>query len=627
MATRSFLTLPWLLTLVLLTGGGLLVFGLTSLWQTARDAEQKAEREAERATDGMAKSLRRELQDPRTLDAIDSSLRFQVKDGQLVVGNNVEWLEPPAFQPWDLDLHWRAREAMKASAGKEFGERDSAQALELLGGVSMHQELSEIDRLALKRACLWIRVRQYQRHLDSAAPTTLNDVTSESLQKDIRDFATALNEAQLTPLTARAAFVQLDLIRAVAGFEFTASLGLRLGLLPKIQADNFFSRLNDFAPRRTPGLRLDAELTRRRRAFLKRVGSRLDLLTASGDSGIWRDGDKLLLWYPLANGGKRGDGAIVKALDLAEYLARDRSRLSFDFGLSPRHEARTLAPGLALLPAPRSNASSRTGALFLTGLLLLMALVFALTLFSTIKAVRREATAARTRAEFLTSVTHELKTPLASIRLLTEMLHDGRVATPEKRAEYHRLLSGESVRLSMLIENVLDLGRLERGERAYAKRPETVDEIVAETLALFEPVATRDGLVIEANLQAPCWQTLLDRGAFVQAILNLLENARKYAPSGERLEVSSSFDGRHYKLTIRDFGPGVPSSEQETIFERFVRGERQRDGSVPGVGLGLNLARSILRDHGGDLTIQKPRDGGGPGAAFVLSLVQEEPAS
>lgn len=196
----------------------------------------------------------------------------------------------------------------------------------------------------------------------------------------------------------------------------------------------------------------------------------------------------------------------------------------------------------------------------------LLAVVFGLGLFSSLRSLRREAEATRIRAQFLTTVTHELKTPLAGIRLLAEMLEEGRVQAAE----------------------------------------------------LFGPVAERDGMRIALQLRETS-MVRLDRGAFIQALLNVMDNARKYAAEGGRLDVCDVSTNGTYEVAIRDYGPGIPAEEAAQIFARFERGALHQSGSIPGVGLGLYLARTIARSHGGDLRVEAPGDGGA-GACFRFIL-------
>jgi two-component system phosphate regulon sensor histidine kinase PhoR len=260
----------------------------------------------------------------------------------------------------------------------------------------------------------------------------------------------------------------------------------------------------------------------------------------------------------------------------------------------------------------------------LTGALVaVLALALVIAVASRLRAGRAEMQAVRMQSEFLTTVTHELKTPLAAIRLLGEMLADGRAQGRE--TEYYQMLAGEAGRLSMLIENVLDLGRLERGERAYDLRAVDVGEVVGETLAMFAPLAERDGgKVVWDDL---CGRVIVrvDRGALVQALVAVLDNARKYGGAGARLDVVTRCHDGTVAIDVRDRGPGVPVAERERIFERFVRGEAHAHGGTPGVGIGLYLARSIARRLRGDLVCTDPLDGGA-GACFTFTLPVETSA-
>jgi two-component system phosphate regulon sensor histidine kinase PhoR len=242
-----------------------------------------------------------------------------------------------------------------------------------------------------------------------------------------------------------------------------------------------------------------------------------------------------------------------------------------------------------------------------------------------LRGARAEVRAARAQSEFLTTVTHELKTPLAGIRLLGEMLAEGRAKGREQ--DYYRMLAGEAGRLSLLIDNVLDLGRLERGERAYDLRATGLDGVITDTLALFAPVAERDGLRVEWQDALGPVMLPLDRSAFAQALVAVLDNARKYGRDGGRIDVATraADDGRSAILDVRDHGVGVPADERERIFARFVRGRAHAHGGTPGVGIGLHIARTIARRLGGDLVAGDPLDGG-PGARFSFSFPLPSPA-
>jgi signal transduction histidine kinase len=178
---------------------------------------------------------------------------------------------------------------------------------------------------------------------------------------------------------------------------------------------------------------------------------------------------------------------------------------------------------------------------------------------------------------------------------------------------------------------VLDVGRMERGERAYDLRALDLRALAHEAVELFAPQAAAAGLEVAVAAPAAPLPVLGDRAALDQAVLNVLDNARKYAALGRRVSITlegtlGGGDGTA-RLTVRDFGPGIPPAWQERVFERFVRGVPEGNGT-PGVGLGLYLSRTILRAHGGDLTALVPEDGrGGVALCFTLPLVREEVAA
>jgi two-component system phosphate regulon sensor histidine kinase PhoR len=332
-------------------------------------------------------------------------------------------------------------------------------------------------------------------------------------------------------------------------------------------------------------------------------------------------GDELVLYRPAEPGA--GAGAVVAPLAFADRIRDAEGALVVPWSGTLRagpvedENAFEVVPGLLAVHAvtPRVDRSGLVG---LALVLLACAAVFVGGLVAMRRALRRETDALRARAEFLTSVTHELKTPLSSIRLLAERLREGRVRGVEKQHEYYALLAGETARLTVLIENVLDLGRMERGERSYETRPESIDDVAREAAALFEPIAKSDGLEFAFTADAAGTRAAIDRGAIVQAVVNLLDNARKYGRSGGRIELSTRSLGSAGEITVRDSGPGVPLAERERIFQRFARGAAHQSGAVPGVGLGLHLARTIARAHGGELVCTSAGDG--PGARFVLRL-------
>jgi signal transduction histidine kinase len=258
--------------------------------------------------------------------------------------------------------------------------------------------------------------------------------------------------------------------------------------------------------------------------------------------------------------------------------------------------------------------------LLLTGALAALALlVAAVAAFATLRAWRREQATARERQNFVAAVTHELKAPLASIRLMAEVLAKGGVEDAKVREFADRAI-GECDRLSRLVASVLELARIE-GAGAQG-RLATVDVVALarEVIATFEPVARKHGFTLALRAADAGLEVAGDEDALAGAILNLLDNAVKYAdrPGEIELEVAAAGPG-HAAFSVLDRGRGVPASESRRIFEPFARLGDEMTRDRPGVGLGLALVSRVAAAHGGSASCL-PREGGGSRFTIVLPL-------
>ena len=238
-------------------------------------------------------------------------------------------------------------------------------------------------------------------------------------------------------------------------------------------------------------------------------------------------------------------------------------------------------------------------------------------------AAERERRISAAKSDFVANVSHELKTPLALVRLFAEMLQSGRVASDEKRQQYLDIIVSESERLSALIENVLDFARVERGRQAYELAEGDVGEAVARAVNVYRYRAEREGVDLVTDLEAGLPLARIDDRAVQLAVINLLDNALKYAPGGEVVTVQARRERGSVVVRVVDRGPGVPPEERERIFERFVRGSTARVpvGGRPtrGSGIGLALVKHIAESHGGRAWVE-PRPGDGSGASFAVSI-------
>ncbi len=347
----------------------------------------------------------------------------------------------------------------------------------------------------------------------------------------------------------------------------------------------------------------------------------------------WRDGNEgphVYAWRALAAGGRIGLELDLDAIRprLQELFPSGEAGVRFRFAESPAVEsgavrmqipiAERLLPGWTVIGEMAGMPASSTS-LFAPGAAIIALLVLAIMVagVALLRQARRSEVEAAIKTSFVANVSHELKTPLTTIRLYAELLAQGRVRDERKRADYLAVIGEEAQRLARLVGNVLDFSRLEQG----AKRYELTDfDLAAELRALVEAHAPRlaaAGLtpVVEAPGRLPVTS---DRDAVVQVLLNLLDNACKYAASGRELTLTAVGDTTGgARVTVADRGPGVPEAQRERIFEKFHRVDERLTAERGGAGLGLSIARRLARGLGGDLTY-RPHAGGG--AEFVFTL-------
>ncbi|GAT32903.1 histidine kinase-, DNA gyrase B-, and HSP90-like ATPase [Terrimicrobium sacchariphilum] len=231
--------------------------------------------------------------------------------------------------------------------------------------------------------------------------------------------------------------------------------------------------------------------------------------------------------------------------------------------------------------------------------------------------IRRQLAIAQKKTDFVSNVSHELKTPLTSIRMFAELLVEGKVTEPEKQSRYLRIIATESERLTRLVNNVLDFARMERKRKVYAMHAVDLHEIIAR---LWEVESTRlreAGFSVTWDAATGPYPVVCDADAITQVLVNLFSNAEKYAADGREITLATRLEPRDFIAEVKDRGPGIPRAEEEKIFEAFHRVDDSLTSGIQGSGLGLTLARRIICDHGGDLRVL-PREGGG--CVFTVRL-------
>lgn len=217
---------------------------------------------------------------------------------------------------------------------------------------------------------------------------------------------------------------------------------------------------------------------------------------------------------------------------------------------------------------------------------------------------------ARQKTSFVSAVSHELKTPLTSIRMYAELLLSKRIKNAQKKERYLSVIVSESHRLTRLINNVLDFGKLEKGKKKYNITPVNPARLTDEIIDAHSIRNHNSGLEIIRNYEDTGLRVPSDRDALEQVILNLLDNALKYASDGKFIEFVLAEEEDFFLLKIRDNGPGIPKEHHRAIFENFHRVDNTLTSKHPGSGLGLSIARKILRDLGGDLVLEPMADTG-----------------
>ncbi|MGA2865968.1 MAG: HAMP domain-containing sensor histidine kinase [Verrucomicrobiota bacterium] len=234
--------------------------------------------------------------------------------------------------------------------------------------------------------------------------------------------------------------------------------------------------------------------------------------------------------------------------------------------------------------------------------------------------LNRQLTLARQKTDFVSNVSHELKTPLTSIRMFSELLAEGRVADPPKQRSYLGIITAETARLTRLINNVLDFARLERGEKNYQFQKCDVVSVAGETAASYRPHLEASGFQFECELPETPILVNGDPDALAQVVVNLLSNAEKYSDRRKEIALRVRPQTRplpYVEVQVLDRGLGVPKGCEQKIFEQFYRAHDSLSSGIQGSGLGLTLARQIARAHGGEV-VYEPRAGGG--SCFSLRL-------
>ncbi len=283
-------------------------------------------------------------------------------------------------------------------------------------------------------------------------------------------------------------------------------------------------------------------------------------------------------------------------------------------------QAATDLPLAVLVYARAGAAAERWGALrgsVFAGLIALALFGILLGCAIVLRAVTRELRAARLKSDFVGNVTHELKTPLTSIRMFVETLRLGRVRSEDQRAQFLDRIERETGRLQRLIDRVLEFSKLDRGVKTFRFEPADPGEIATQAVRLFEAerAGTRD-FALEVTVGAPLRRVEVDLEAMVEVVLNLLQNAYKYSDPPREIALRVGTPPGRLEIAVQDHGIGIPAREQRRIFKRFYRVDDRLARKADGAGLGLALVHAIVKAHGGKVDLVSA-----PGAGSTFTVV------
>jgi signal transduction histidine kinase len=297
----------------------------------------------------------------------------------------------------------------------------------------------------------------------------------------------------------------------------------------------------------------------------------------------------------------------------ASVKLRDPSVKTGGSGESRRFTEQTGLPWTIAVAAGPQPGLNR---LWITGLALLALLVISGTYFIA-RAVTRELAVARLQSDFVSAVSHEFRTPLTSLRQLSEILSDGRVASEDRRRVYYDALTRQTERLHQLVESLLDFGRMEAGTTPYRLEPLDACALVRNVVEQFEREAQSRGYHVELEISDTAANVAADREALTNALWNLLDNAVKYSLECHTVWVDVERTGAGLAIRVRDQGLGIPSEEHKEIFRKFVRGARAKQQNIRGTGIGLAMVDHIVKAHGGEVRVKSEP---GSGSTFTLLL-------
>jgi signal transduction histidine kinase len=247
-----------------------------------------------------------------------------------------------------------------------------------------------------------------------------------------------------------------------------------------------------------------------------------------------------------------------------------------------------------------------------------LAFIILMGLFAIYQSARQVMALSERRSRFVSSVTHELKTPLTNIRMYIEMLEQGIARDPEREQDYFRILGSESSRLSRLINNVLEFSKFEKKQTRLDLKEGTLEEVIQEVKEVMQEKLRQEGFSLKVEMEdLPPFK--YDREAMIQILINLIDNSMKFGKSPPTREISIRVwpEPDTAKISVSDTGPGIPRHDLKKVFDDFYRVDSALTRTTGGTGIGLALVKKLVTLMGGSV---KAENNEGPGCTITLSL-------
>ena len=300
----------------------------------------------------------------------------------------------------------------------------------------------------------------------------------------------------------------------------------------------------------------------------------------------------------------------------SKVFSEDKDKAQYSYPLFTDSKGRTLYT-LALVFPDKDYSLAKNNMPMLFGMGISLLTILGIYIIS-VNYMMRQKKIADVKTDFINNMSHEFKTPLATISVASDSLNNDKIATsPEKVKYYAQLIKQENIRMKKQVENVLNMSKLERNEMQLFLKETNVRELIQKLSESFQLIVEeRNGKLIK-EFTAENYYLKIDEFHLSNALINLLDNANKYSPENPEIKIKTRNENNKYVIEISDKGIGMESSNKKKIFEKFFREETGNIHNVKGQGLGLSYVKRIIELHGGQILVESVK---GQGSTFIVKL-------